>query len=302
MKPDTASLHPLHAQTRSASTAPGAIADPMLGEILSRGRSLAPESIERALEYQREQGVRFGEAVIRLGLADSDDVMWALSQQYHYAYAAHGDAGISDELVVARRPFDDSVEVFRDLRTQLILGGFGSAEDRTALAIVSTDRADGRSFVAANLAVAFGQLPGRTLLIDADLRTPRLHKVFDSPDSHGLASVLGARAELDIVRPFTEFPNLFLLPAGPKPPNPSELFQKQAFALLMADLTARFDYVIVDTPAAAQASDARVIAARCGAALVVSRRNHSRLPAIHQLATQLGKSRVKVAGMVINEP
>ena len=156
-----------------------AVQDPMLGEILRRTKGLSPESIQRALDYQRENGVRFGEAVVRLGLASSEDVMWALSKQFHYAYAASSSKDVNTELVVAHRPFDDSIEVFRDLRTQLLLNGFGSVKDRAALAVVSANRGDGKSFIAANLAVAFGQLPGRTVLVDADLRSPRLHSIFD---------------------------------------------------------------------------------------------------------------------------
>jgi chain length determinant protein tyrosine kinase EpsG len=275
--------------------------DPMLGEILRRTKGVTAENIQRALEYQRTHGVRLGEAVMRLGFASADDVMWALSQQFHYAYAPKANSSLSPELVVAHHPFDDRVEVFRDLRTQLLLNGFGAADDRAALAIVGANRRDGRSHVAANLAVAFGQLPGRTVLVDADLRQPRLHGIFKTPGISGLASLLGGRAETNVIFPVTDLPNLFVLPAGPTPPNPSELFLKPAFSLLLNELTSKFDYVIVDTPAAEHGSDARIIASRCGAAMAVARRNHSKLPQLQRLVTQMGKSQVRIAGLVMNE-
>ncbi len=279
----------------------GRVQDPMLGEILRRTKGVSAENIQRALEYQREHGVRFGEAVVRLGLASSDEVIWALSRQFHYDYATGGNTELNAELVLAHRPFDDEVEVFRDLRTQLLLGGFGSADDRSALAVVSANRDDGKTFIAANLAVAFGQLPGRTVIVDADLRTPRLHHIFECPGSAGLTTVLSGRTDESVVCPVKEFPNLFLLPAGPTPPNPSELFLKPAFSLLLGELTGKFDYVIVDTPAAEHGSDARLIASRCGAALAVSRKNHSKLRELQRLVMQMGKSQVNVAGVVMND-
>jgi len=277
------------------------VQDPMLGDILRRTRGLTAESVQRALDYQRKNGVRLGEAIVRLKLASAEDVMWALSQQFHYAYAANASADLSAELVVAHRPFDDMVEVFRDLRTQLLLGAFGSADDRSALAVVSASRADGRTFIAANLAVAFGQLPGRTVLVDADLRSPRLHEIFKVGTSTGLTTVLSGRSDANVIRPVEHFPNLFVLPAGPTPPNPSELFLKPAFSLLLNELTNKFDYVIVDTPAAEHGSDARIIASRCGTGLAVSRKNHSRLPMLQRLVTQMTKSGVKIASGVMNE-
>jgi protein-tyrosine kinase len=277
------------------------VQDPMLGEILHRTKGLDGEAIERALAYQRENGVRFGEAVIRLGLASSEEVMWALSKQFHYAYAASNNKDINTELVVAHRPFDDSIEVFRDLRTQLLLNGFGSSKDRAALAVVSANRGDGKTFIAANLAVAFGQLPGRTVLVDADLRSPRQHSIFDIDAPYGLTSVLSGRSDANVIHQVHDFPNLFLLPAGPMPPNPSELFSRPAFALLLSELGNKFDHVIVDTPAAEHGSDARIVASRCGTSLAIGRKGHSRLPELQRLVAQLNKHQIKIAGVVMNE-
>ncbi len=296
--PDSLRGLPLSAGAAAAAEQPP---DPLLGEILRRNKGLSAENIQRALDYQREHKVRFGEAVVQLGFATADEVVWAISQQFHYPYASGAETTLDTELVVAHRPFDDQVEVFRDLRTQLLLNGFGSADARSALAVTSANRYDGRSFVAANLAVAFGQLPGRTIIVDADLCQPRLHEIFKAPVTTGLTTLLSGRTEASVIRSVDGLPNLFLLPAGPKPPNPSELFLKPAFTRLLTELTSKFDYVIVDTPAAEHGSDARVIASRCGAAVAVSRRNHSKLPELQKLVTQMSKSQVKMAGVVMND-
>lgn len=274
--------------------------EPRLGDILRRTRGLTPEQVEQALALQARQRIRFGEALVKLGFVAPEDVMRAVSQQFHFPYAGTAGPQLSHELVLARSPFDRDVEVFRDLRTQLLLGGFGAPDNHTALAIVSADRGDGKTFLAANLAVAFGQMPGRTLLVDADLRAARLHKVFRCDQGAGLADVLSGRADLRVAVPVAGMPNLHLLPAGTMPPNPSELFLETAFVRLLGELTARFDYVIFDTPAAAHGSDARVIASRCGMAMGVARRNRSRLPELQVFLDQILKSGVALAGVLMN--
>lgn len=291
---------PAAAPAAPATTAAPVPPEPRLGDILRRTRGLTPEQVEQAVALQARQRIRFGEALVKLGFVAPEDVMRAVSQQFHFPYAGSTGPQLSNELVLARTPFDRDVEVFRDLRTQLLLGGFGAPADRTALAVVSADRGDGKTFLAANLAVAFGQMPGRTLLVDADLRAARLHKVFKCDQGAGLADVLSGRADLRVAVPVPGMPNLHLLPAGTLPPNPSELFLEPAFARLLAELTSRFDYVIFDTPAAAHGSDARVIASRCGMALGVARRNRSRLPELQLFLDQIRKSGVALAGVLMN--
>lgn len=272
-----------------------------LGHILQHTKGLTGDQVQSALNYQQVHGVRFGEAAVALGIAQPDDVVWALSQQFRYPYAPRSQQALHAELVMANAPFSDEVEAFRDLRSQLVLGVFNQTQSRQALAIVSSDTGDGKSFVAANLAVAFSQLPGRTLLIDANLRQPRLHQVFGVEQDEGLSGVLAGRAEPNVIKPVEHLPNLYLMPAGVLAPNPAELLQGPAFSLCLHELHSRFDYVLVDTPAASFGSDARVIAVHCGAALMVGRQNKSRVPVMQSLLKLLNKSQVKMAGILMNE-
>lgn len=272
-----------------------------LGDILTQTKGLSAEQVERALDYQREHGVRFGEAAVALGFAKPDDVIWALSQQFHYPYLPTEHRHFNEELVVANDPFCEEVEAFRDLRSQLVLGVLSESDNRRALAITSADSGDGKTFVAANLAVAFSQLPGRTLLIDANLRQPRLHKVFGVESGTGLTGLLAGRAEANVIKPATHLPNLYLMPAGVIAPNPTELLQRAAFSLLLRELLNKFDHVLVDTPPHAAGSDARIIAVHCGAALLVGRRNATRMPGMQSMVKLLNKSQVKVAGILVNE-
>lgn len=275
--------------------------DASLGDILRKTKGLTADQVKDALEYQERHSVRFGEAVVALGLATSQDVVWALAQQFHYPYTPTKDAALHEELVVANNPFSDQVEAFRDLRSQLISGVMAQGDVRSALAIISSDVGDGKSFIAANLAVAFSQLPGRTLLVDADLRTPRLHEIFGVDTGSGLTGILSGRSGANVIKPVKHLTNLYMLPAGVMAPNPAELLHRAAFSLLLRELLEKFDYVLVDTPAASQGADARMIAAHCGACLIVGRKGQSRVPAMQGLVKQLTKSTVKIGGVLMND-
>lgn len=277
------------------------VQDPTLGEILKRTKGLTGEQVSQTLDYQREHGLRFGEAAVALGLAQPEDIIWALSQQFHYPYAPLAERNLNEELIVANTPFAEEVEAFRDLRAQLVMDIMNPAEQRRALAVVSASVGDGKSFIAANLATAFSQLPGRTLLIDADLRSPRLHEVFGVEAGSGLTGILAGRAEANVIKPAGHLPNLYLLPAGVIAPNPTELLQRAAMSLLLKELLSKFDYVLVDTPAADHGSDARIIAMHCGAAMVVGRKDKTSTSAMKQLIQHLDKSKVKMSGIVLND-
>jgi protein-tyrosine kinase len=287
---------------RSSRFAADAVHGEAIGDLIRRVRTLSDAQIEQILLYQRSRGMRFGEAAVALKLVTSDDVLWALSQQFHYAYSPEGgQQHANEELVVASDPFSDQAEAFRELRSQLLMGPLSPDGPRCALAVVSPDVGDGKTFLAANIAVAFSQLGGRTLLIDVDMRTPRLHSVFDVDNSVGLSGVLCGRCEGNVIHQVEDLPSLFVMPVGSVPPNPLELVQRPAFTLLLHELLGKFDHVVVDTPAAVHGADARVVAAKCGAALVVGRKGQSRMVAMQNLVSKLSKGSTKMVGVVLNE-
>jgi chain length determinant protein tyrosine kinase EpsG len=277
------------------------VADRSIGSIIAETRNLSAEQVEKILRYQREKGIRFGEAAIALGFASSDDVLFALSQQFHYPYAAAEQRKANPELVALNQPFGVQAESFRAIRSQLMMRLFNEGQERRAIAVVSPDSQDGKTFFCANLAVVLAQLGGRTLLVDADLRHPRQHQVFGLDNSAGLSGILSGRAEAKVIQQVAGVPSLFVLPVGITPPNPLELVERPAFGLLMRELLSKFDHVVVDTPAAVYGSDSGVIAARCGAALVVARQNRSRLASLEDLVANLSESPAKLAGVIVNE-
>jgi protein-tyrosine kinase len=279
-----------------------AVHDRSIGSIISETRNLSSEQVEQILGYQREKGVRFGEAAIALGYASADDVLFALAQQFHYPYAPEERRRLNPELVALNQPFSAQAEAFRAIRSQITARVFAEDEVvRRALAVVSPNSGDGKTFFAANLAVTLAQLGGRTLLIDADMRGPRQHEVFGLENNAGLSGILSGRSESKVVQQAQGIPSLFVLPVGITPPNPLELVERPAFSLLIRELMAKFDHVIVDTPAMIYGADATCIAARCGAALVIARRNESRVDALQAMVATLADTPAMLAGVVMNE-
>jgi len=289
------------ARADAAGTAPASLHDRPLGDIIRDTRNLSPEQVEQVLAYQRKKGVRFGEALIAMGFATADDVLHALSQQFDYPYASAERRVLSPELVSLNQPFSLQAEAFRAIRSQVMMRVYNESESRRAVAVISPDSGDGKTFFSANLAVALAQLGGRTLLVDADLRNPRLHEVFGLTNSAGLSGILSGRAESKVVEQIEGLPSLFVLPAGPTPPNPLELLERPTFAFLIRELLGKFDQVIVDTAAAIYGSDAAVTAARCGGALVVARSNKARVAALQNLVGMLAASPAKMVGVVMND-
>lgn len=283
--------------------APTEFHDRTIGDIIAELRNLSAEQVEKVLARQRETGLRFGEAAVALGYASKEDVLFALSRQFHYPYAPEDQRSVNPELVALNEPFSVRAEGFRALRSQLMMRLFGAAADqpRHAVAVISPDAGDGKTYCAANLAVALAQLGGRTLLVDADMRGPRIHEVFNLKNRAGLSGILSGRADKQVIQQVPGVSSLFVLPVGTTPPNPLELVERPAFGLLMRELASKFDHVVVDTPAAIYGADASVIAARCGAALIIARKDASKVGTLQELVASFEGSHVKLAGVVVNE-
>jgi len=275
--------------------------DRSIGALLIDAGRLKPDDAERILHLQREQGMRFGDAAIKLGFLTPTDVEFALSRQFSYPYPLHGDNGISEDLVAAYAPFTPQVEALRAVRTQLMLRWFDSDSAHKTLAIVSAEHDEGRSFIAANLAVAFSQLGEHTLLVDADLRDPCQHRFFGLDNRAGLSAVLSGRGGPEAIQRVSALVDLSVLPAGAVPPNPAELLSRPPFEQLLAHLTTNFDIIILDTPPAAGSTDAQIIAARTGAAVLVARSNATRISQVHGVADSLADAKATVVGIVLNE-
>lgn len=273
----------------------------LIGAILRAMAGLSNDDVDQILDHAQKRGVRFGDAAVALRLVTQDQVLQALAEQFGYPYATEERRRLRPELVGLNQPFSLQAEAFRQIRSQLMRTVFVDGQQRPALAVVSPASGEGKTYFSANLAVALAQLGGRTLIVDADLRGPRQHEVFNVENSTGLSSVLAGHVDARVIQQVPGTPSLFIMPVGITPPNPLELIERPAFSLLIGELTSRFDHVIVDTPAAEYGADAQVVAARCGAALVVARKNKSRVAALQQLVVALSGTTAQMAGVIMNE-
>jgi protein-tyrosine kinase len=273
--------------------------DRLMGQILRESKGLTDVQFEQILAYQTKHHLRFGEAAVALRLATQEEVLWALSQQFRYPYSAA--SGLSAELVAAVDPFGSQAEAIRGIRSQLMLAARTGDQPKRPLAVLSPDVGDGKSYLAANLAISYSQLGASTVIIDADMRTPRQHQLFSISNESGLSGILSGRAQLNVILTVADLPNLFVLPVGTLPPNPLDLLQRPAFEELLQFLLTKFDHIVVDAPAAVHGADALVIAAKCDLALVIGRRGRTQMKAVDGLLGQVTRSGAGLAGVVIND-
>jgi len=285
---------PAHPLSKPSSIRGG---DSSIGALLLASGKITPENAERVLRMQKELGIRFGEAALRLGLITEADIQQVLARQFDYPYLQPGEGKFASELVAAYQPFSAQMETLRAVRSQLMLRWF--ARGRKALVIASVDGGDGASLFAANLAVVFSQLGESTLLVDANLRKPRQHEVFALEERQGLSDVLAGRATPDVISVIDSFVDLSVLGAGTLPPNPQELLSRSAFGVLNTQLEERYDVVLYDVPSIMAGSDAFVLGARVGAVLLVVRKNKTRLADIDAMREQLQRSGSEVLGSVL---
>ena len=275
-----------------------------IGDILVATGRLSAQDAARILLHQQQDNLQFGDAALALGVLTREDIDFALSKQFEYAYLSAQDTSLSPELVAAYKPFSRVGENLRAVRSQLMLRWFNTDPARKVLAIVSPGKLEGRSFIAANLAIVFAQQGERTLLIGGDLRGAPFkgqQALFKLGKSAGLSGILAGRAGLEVAQPVPGLPGLAVLPAGAMPPNPQELLGRAAFDNLLQTASQQFDVIIIDTPAGTDYADAEIIASRAGAALMVTRRNQSLTQQVTVLAGRLQDSGVALVGSVLND-
>jgi chain length determinant protein tyrosine kinase EpsG len=288
--------------TRTTKDGSGTDRGRAIGAILVEHGRLNPRDLDLVQRYAVERSIRFGAAAVQLNLITLEDVNFALAQQFKYPVFRRGDQGVSEEVVAAHGPQNEVVEPIRALRTQLMLRWLTGAH-RKLLAITSPDRGEGRSWLSANLAVAFAQVGMRTLLIDADMRRPQQHRLFNLDNALGLSALLTGRGGSSTVCRVHPQMRLSVLPAGSTPPNPQELLASSAFTIVLDRFAEQYEQgvVLIDTPAAMETSDAQLIVARAGAAIVLCRLNHSRQSRLEALTRDLKCTGAQILGGVLNE-
>ncbi len=269
-----------------------------LGDLFVQRGLLSPEQVEQITELQQQQKMRFGDAALSLGLLTQAQIDAAVGEQFGYASADLLNGKASDELHYLHQPFSDEAEEIRRLRSELLLR-FG-AQKKIRVALVSPAHGEGKSYMAASLGIALSQVGKRCLIIDANLREGGLHDYFGLGKPDGLSSVLAGR--IDCEKAITQLTtNLYILPAGPTPPNPLEILRAPRIQLLLESLLPFYDAFIVDTYSASLAADAQMVAHQVGTALLMARQDQTTLESLRQTQHDMQAAGVEVLGSIFNQ-
>jgi protein-tyrosine kinase len=203
-----------------------------------------------------------------------------------------------DQLIMAHDPHDPRCENIRALRTELLLRREPS--DRADIvALLSPCSGEGRSLLAAELAIAFAQTGRPTLLVDADLRRPRQHLLFGTDNRQGLSQAIasGVKPYLHVVH---GLPRMSLLTSGAIPSNPLELLSSSGFASMIEDWRNNFEFVVIDTSPIKHFSDGLAVANFGGRVLALSRAQHTPYKDMQDMLRRLAATRSQVLGAVIS--
>jgi protein-tyrosine kinase len=278
---------------------------------------LSNEAIESINDLMHKLHIRFADAALHTGVVTQDELDRALDWIRHRA--VQQSRGIIEEvlrrqvrrevvlwkgnqlkpceqLILAHDSGHPRSESLRSLRTELLLRmrNLGTG----IVALLSPCAAEGRSQLAAELAIAFAQLGRRTLLVDADLRRPRQHVLFGADNEKGLSQGLVDGGEFHL-QGVQGLPQMALLTSGVLPPNPLELLSGIRFERLMAEWRRSFEFVVLDTPPTAESSDAIAVATTAGQVLILSRANVTPFTALKEMSRKLETTHARTLGAVI---
>jgi capsular exopolysaccharide synthesis family protein len=197
-------------------------------------------------------------------------------------------------------PASSLAEAYRTLRVSLSM--LGPEEERRVLLFVSAVPEEGKTYTSLNTAVVLAQQGYRTLLIDADLRRPSLHKAIQARVQMpiGLTDFFSGNSKLQEVIQQTDIENLFLLPAGRRAPNPAELLSSSDLGKLIEQLLKKFDRIVIDSAPVNAVSDTLVLAPHAHKTILVIRAGKTHRKAIERGLLLLRKSGAKLAGFVLN--
>jgi succinoglycan biosynthesis transport protein ExoP len=204
------------------------------------------------------------------------------------------------QVFVLDQPKSAAAESIRLLRTNI---EFASASREIAsIGVTSASPGEGKSTIAANLAVTLAQAGFQTALLDTDLRRPTQHQIFGVANDRGMSTLLTAAD-----RPWswaaheTMTPNLTLIPSGPLPPNPADLLSLDRLRQILTDMRSSFDVIVIDTPPVLAVSDPLIIAAHVDGMIVVAKAGKTRLDSIREAAETLHRGSIRIIGVVINQ-
>jgi capsular exopolysaccharide synthesis family protein len=190
-------------------------------------------------------------------------------------------------------------EQFRTLRTNIRYSSLGN--EIKSIVVTSSMPNEGKSTIISNLAVAMANAGKRVIIVDCDLRKPTIHKRFSISNSQGLTNILVQDKKKTEIMIVTDVPNLYIIPSGPIPPNPSELLGSMAMKDTLEELTRIFDMVLIDTPPVLNISDAQILSALSQGTIIVASYGKSEKKTLLNAKENIEKVGGKILGVVINK-
>ncbi|MGF9964002.1 CpsD/CapB family tyrosine-protein kinase [Bacillus rhizoplanae] len=203
------------------------------------------------------------------------------------------------KLIAHHEPKSQIAEQYRNIRTNIQFTSVDS--DIRSIVVTSSGAGEGKTTTISNLATVFGQQGKQVLLIDADMRKPKLHEMFRIDNQFGLTNVLSRQASLERCIHKTEVENVSFLPAGPIPPNPAELLSFRMMEEVIEQAEAAFDIVLIDTPPVLVVTDAQIVANRCDGIILVVRSEITEKTKIVKAKQILDNTSGKLLGVVLND-
>jgi receptor protein-tyrosine kinase len=289
-----------------------------LSQLLIERCRLSTQDVERIADAMRRLETSFADAAVHLGLVLPGDVEAAraavpepaervgiietvVNQQSRARNLAIPPRVVvhpSPKLVIAHAADHPRSEGLRALRTELLLRNDPGARSNM-LVVLSARTGEGRSQLAAELAIALAQIGRRTLLVDADLRGASQHVLFNAENVWGLAQALAAGGSPQVLG-VEGLPHLSVLPSGPAAPNPAELLASKHAERLVRLWGHDFEFVVVDTPPIEKFSDGLILATLIGRAIVVSRAAVSTHRSMRDMMRRLASTQCRILGAVLN--
>lgn len=275
--------------------ASGLAAGLLLGLAAAIGREQLDRSIRTPSDLEHELGLS---VLGLLPVVEGDSRSSYGSRRRRSKVPREEPLGGVPELVVHEHPSSGIAEAARAIRTNIMF----MSPDRPyrTLLVTSAAPAEGKTTVACCIAIGMAQAGKRVVLLDCDMRRPRVHRVFSRPNDVGLTTALIDAAQLDDIVRTTEVPNLSIVTTGPIPPNPAELLHSEAFAKLLASLQARFDNIVIDSPPIAPVTDAAVLSTKVDGTVLVVRALQTRKDLARRAARSLRDVGGRMVGTVLN--
>ncbi|MBI3405417.1 MAG: polysaccharide biosynthesis tyrosine autokinase, partial [Acidobacteria bacterium] len=205
----------------------------------------------------------------------------------------------TSDLATMIQPQSVVSEAYRALRTSILLST--SKHPPQVILITSGQPREGKTTTALNLAITLAQRGDRVVLIDSDLRRPRVHRAFQLSNQIGLSSYLAGASTVDqIPKAVPRIPNLFVITAGPTPPNPAELLSSESVVALFGELRRQFDFVVLDSPPAITVADAMILAAHADGVILVAHGGVTTRDSLRHARKLLAGSNARMLGVVLN--